>query len=126
LVTDRPRALVVDDVDGVREAVRLMLDTLGYEAQAAAGGAEALDRLAQASYAVVISDLVMPGVSGWMVAEYLRRRRPDIPFVLMTGQPTREVTHRARQLGLSLLEKPFSLEALQAALEEAKPGEVAS
>jgi PleD family two-component response regulator len=68
-----PRALVVDDFDGAREAVRLVLDALGYEAQGVATGAEALGRLAQATYAVVISDLVMPGVSGWMMAEYVRR-----------------------------------------------------
>src|SRR5262249_3593854 len=44
LVTEpqRPRALVVDDFDGVREAVRLMLDALGYEAEGAASGADAL------------------------------------------------------------------------------------
>src|SRR5215470_2904226 len=91
LVTQRPKALVVDDFDGAREAVRLMLDALGYDAEGVASGAEAVERLAAESYAVVISDVVMSGVSGWMVAQHVRQRRPDIAFVLMTGQFTREV-----------------------------------
>ena len=99
-----------------------MLEDLGYEAQGAASGAEAIDRLAQASYAVVITDLVMPGVSGWMVAEHVRLRRPGNAVVLMTGELTHEVAHRARHLGLSILEKPFSLAALQTATEEARRG----
>src|SRR5262249_21036865 len=119
LVTNRPRALVVDDLHGVREAVRLMLEALGYEAEGAASGAEALERVGQASYTVVISDLVMPGVCGWMVAEHVRLRRPGNAVVLMTGELTHEVAHRARHLGLLVLEKPFSLTALQIATEKA-------
>ena len=74
----RPRALVVDDFDGAREAVRLTLDALGYEAEGVACGADALVRLAMA--------------------------------------------YRAGHLGLSVLEKPFSLTALQTAIEEASSG----
>jgi len=114
--------LVVDDFDGSREAVRLMLDLLGYEAEGATTGAEALDRLETTSYAVVVSDVVMSGVSGWMVAEHVRLRRPGNAVVLMTGELTHEVAHRARHLGLSILEKPFSLTALQTATEEARRG----
>ena len=117
-----PKALVVDDFDGAGEAVRLMLDLLGYEAEGAATGAEALDRLETTSYAVVVSDVVMSGVSGWMVAEHVRQCRPRITVVLMTGQLTHEVAHWARHLGLSVLAKPFSLAALQTAIEEAQRG----
>jgi two-component system, NarL family, capsular synthesis sensor histidine kinase RcsC len=122
LVTEprRPKALVVDDFDGVREAVRLMLDALDYDAEGVASGAEALDRLARASYAVVITDLGMPDVSGWTLAEHVRQRRPDVKLVLMTGQFTSEVSRRARDFGVPVLEKPFSLRALQAAIEEAR------
>ena len=118
----RPRALVVDDFDGAREAVRLMLDALGYEAEGVASGADALDRLAAASYAVVVSDVVMSGLSGLMLAEHVRQRRPDVSCVLMTGQFTREMVDQARHLGIPVLEKPFSLTALQAAIEEARRG----
>jgi CheY-like chemotaxis protein len=115
----RPRILVVDDYAGAREAVCLMLDALGYEAEGVSGGAEALDRLATRVYAVVISDLVMPGVCGWTVADHVRQRRPDIGLVLMTGYCTSEAARRARELDVSLLEKPFSTVGLRTAIEEA-------
>jgi len=115
----RPRILVVDDYAGAREAVCLMLDALGYEAEGVASGADALDRLAPGAYAVVISDLVMPGVSGWTVADHVRQRRPDTGLVLMTGYFTSEAARRARELGAPLLEKPFSVGALRTAIEEA-------
>jgi len=121
LVTEpqRPRALVVDDFDDARDTACLMLDVLGYEAEGVASGADALDRLAGASYAVVVSDIVMSDVSGWMVAQHVRQHRPDISVVLMTGQFTREVADHAQHLGVPVLGKPFLLTALQAAIEEA-------
>ena len=114
--------MVADDFDGAREAVRLMLDALGYDAEGVANGAEAVERLAAESYAVVVSDVVMSGVSGLMLAHHVRQRRPDVSFVLMTGQFTREMTDQARHLGVPVLEKPFSLMALQAAIDEASTG----
>ena len=99
-----------------------MLDLLVYEAEGVASGADALDRLTAASYAVVISDIVMSDVSGWMVAQHVRQRRPGIAVVLMTRQLTHAMAYRARHLGLSVLGKPFSLMALQAAIEEARRG----
>lgn len=118
--TGRPRVLVVDDYVGAREAVCLMLDALGYEADAVAGGGEALERLTQGDYRVVVTDLVMPGVSGWAVADHVRAHRPDVGLVLMTGQFTADAARRARELGVRLLEKPFSVEALRMAVEAAR------
>jgi len=51
-----------------------------------------------------------------------REHRPDITLLLMTGQFTREVADRTRQLGVPVLEKPFSLTALRAAIEELSRG----
>jgi CheY-like chemotaxis protein len=118
----RPRVLVVDDYAGAREAVCLMLDALGYETEGVSSGADALDRLAVGAYAVVISDLVMPGVSGWTVADHARQHRPDVGLVLMTGLFTSEVARRARGLSVLLLGKPFSVAALRTAMEEAMRG----
>ena len=115
----RPRVLVVDDYAGAREAVCLMLDALGYQAEGVASGADALDRLASGAYDVVISDLVMPGVSGWTVADHVLRRRPDVGLLLMTGYFTSEAARRAGALGVPLLEKPFSVAKLHTAIEEA-------
>jgi CheY-like chemotaxis protein len=58
----------------------------------------------------------MLGVSGWIVAEHVRQRQPDVSLVLMTGTYTPEVQRRARELGVPVLEKPFSLTALQTAI----------
>src|SRR5262249_12004398 len=117
-----PQALVVDDFDGTRDAVCLMLDLLGYDAEGVASGIEALEQLETASYTVVGSDGVESGVSGWVVAVHVRQCRPGMAVVLMTRQLTQAMAYRARHWGLSVLEKPFSLTALQTATEEARRG----
>ena len=81
------RILVVDDEDAVRAVVMRMLQGEGYEVLGASNGREALEELDEIGGAVnlVISDLVMPGMSGRQLVSELSRRYRSIPIIWMSG-----------------------------------------
>jgi CheY-like chemotaxis protein len=81
--------LVVDDDEGVREAMRALLESEGYAVATASDGAEAIERLRAEDVRLVLLDLAMPGVDGW---QFLARREseagfPRVPVVLLSGLP---------------------------------------
>ncbi len=112
----RSRGLVIDDENRVRDVVCEMLHFVGWEATAAATGSEGLARLEEDPYDLVLTDLAMPGLSGWDVVTAVRRHSPAIGVIAMAATATPRETERASRLGLRLLPKPFGIEALAAAL----------
>ncbi len=122
----RGRALVVDDVDSVRGAVAGLLGRLGYEAVDVANAEAALERLAAspASFSLLVTDQVMPGMSGQDLAEAARRLRPDLPVLLCTGFGHGLDQQRLEALGrCSLVVKPFTLKELGQALDRLDGGD---
>jgi CheY-like chemotaxis protein len=93
----KARILIVDDDEAVRESLHDEL--VGeYEVETAAGGREALERLAHASYDVVISDLRMPEVNGVEVLDRAHGLHPEAVRILLTGcldDQARQATLRA-------------------------------
>jgi CheY-like chemotaxis protein len=79
------RVLLIDDEDGVREALRDILISCGNSVEIFRNGREGLRAFEQDHYDVVFTDLGMPGISGWQVAEAIKAKRPDVPVVLVTG-----------------------------------------
>lgn len=114
------RVLVADDEPEVRAVLARMLGALGHRADLAPDGWELL-RLAGASEPdLVLSDVDMPGCDGIRAGKLLRRARPALPLLLMTGDP--ESARAARLAGFGpVLLKPFSLSELAAALALASP-----
>lgn len=85
-MTDCPRVLCVDDEPKVLEGLKLHLRRQ-YEVQTATSGQAALDLLQQeASFAVVLSDMRMPGMDGVALLSQVRQRHPDTVRMLLTGQ----------------------------------------
>ena len=106
--------LLVDDDAAVRGVTAAQLSDLGYRVLEAGDAAEALQRLTDLDdLDVVLSDVVMPGTDGVALAAELRRRRPGLPILLMTGHADRE-----RMQGEVVIDKPFTLHALAAALAD--------
>ena len=107
--------LLVEDEAAVRAMSQESLAELGYRVLAADGAEAALGLLdAHADIALLFTDVVMPGPNGRKLADEARRRRPGLKVLFTTGY-TRDgvVHHGARgEAGISLLGKPFSLEAL--------------
>lgn len=115
----RWRVLVVDDEPPIRELLREALTMWGYAADVAPDGTAALGRLEDGSYNLVVTDLAMPGASGWEVVEAVQARNLAAAVVVMTGSPTRGDGDRARERGVALLEKPFQLHELRTVIREA-------
>jgi CheY-like chemotaxis protein len=115
------RILVVDDEAVVRDLTVEILRRSGYVPQGVPSARRALELLDQEPFDLVVSDVVMPEMTGVEFLYELRERRPNLPVVLMTGgskEPER--TSKAAELGASgLLYKPFSHAELTAAVAAA-------
>ena len=100
--------LVVDDDNHVRAVTCAQLEDLGYKTIAASSGAAALILIDEAaSINAVLSDVLMPGMDGLALAAMLRRIRPGLPILFMTGHADRK-----RLVGENVLDKPFTVAAL--------------
>ncbi len=113
--------LLVEDEDMVRELARKVLHTHGYTVLAARDGPEAL-RLSQAHagpIALLMTDTVMPGMSGREVAGSLAAVRPATKVLYMSGYTdTAIVAHGVLDPGIAFLQKPFTPDALARKVRE--------
>jgi len=117
------RILVVDDDDGVRSAVRAMLNKARFEVVEASDGAEATRTLRFLGADLVLCDVFMPGKDGMEVLRELRREYPAIKVIAMSGGGANGVLDllpMALQLGASgVVYKPFSQAVVLAAINRA-------
>ena len=114
--------LVVEDDENTLEAVCEILRTLNYHALPAANGNEALALFARRHKEVdlVISDMVMPGISGSKLYTQLREIKPNIKMVIVTGYPFEEEDRMLLSQGIvAWVQKPFVMEQIAAAIGEA-------
>ncbi|MBI5168724.1 MAG: response regulator [Candidatus Eisenbacteria bacterium] len=123
--------LLVEDEPVVRELARRMLGDLGYRVTEAPDGAEALKLMARpgAHVDLVLTDVIMPGMSGKQLHDRLAREHPGLPTLFMSGYTANVLdTHGVGTDGPALLQKPFTLAELSAAvrraIERAKVGGV--
>jgi putative two-component system response regulator len=108
-----PRVLVVDDEPYIRELIERCLELEGYRCDTAPSGDSALVKLAQGDYALLVSDIHMPGLSGMELLEIVRERHPDLAVLMVTGVDDRTVAIQALKLGAyGYLIKPFDLNEL--------------
>jgi CheY-like chemotaxis protein len=105
----RETILLVEDDPGVREMSVEMLTLHGYEVLAADSGAAALAILANhaAPIALLLTDVVMPGMSGIDLAREAQRHRPDLRLLFMSGYLDRAGRHAAAA-GQAFIQKPFT------------------
>ena len=111
-----PRILLIDDNTIVRDMLVDLVGSLGYRADSAACGEEALALFDRRRYGMVLTDLLMPGMSGWDVLAALRQRDAHIPVVIVTGSPV-VGDPRASQPGVAVLKKPVDVTALDAMIK---------
>jgi CheY-like chemotaxis protein len=107
------RVLIVDDNHDVLDAMAMFVTSIGHLAESVPGGIEALEKLEFGRFDVVLTDLMMPGMSGQELAREIRKRRPALPVVLMSVSPPRYPSDDIA----GVLHKPFSLAELSSAIE---------
>lgn len=116
------RVLLVDDDTLLQRGYRRLLEQAGFEVAIAADGAEGERLWAREPFDVVLTDIQMPGRSGFDLVATLRARGGQTPVVLMTASSDHHVRARAAELELPLLHKPVRPDALINALRAAIGG----
>jgi PAS domain S-box-containing protein len=123
------RVLLVEDKEAVRVLTERILSEAGYAVRTAADGLEALELHGGHSedLDVLITDIIMPGLSGRELADEMRHRRPGLPVVFVSGYTEDYVVEEAgREGATAFVEKPFAaadlLTAVRAVIDEAGTG----
>jgi DNA-binding NtrC family response regulator len=110
----------VDDEPGILRMFRTALADAGFDIEEASDGRVALERLANESFDVVVSDINMPRYGGLDLLRNVQGRYPDIPMIMMTGKPSLDSSNKALELGaVRYLIKPVFPAALKEAVERA-------
>ncbi len=108
-----PRILVIDDDDIVRDVINTYLSNAGFEVHLACNGKEGLDIAKIENFDLIITDLVMPQISGIEVLKELSLMNNPTPVIVITAYGTVQNAVEAMKLGaLDYITKPFNLEEL--------------
>ena len=114
------KVLVIDDEPLIRDIYAEFLELLGHESDVAADGPEGLKRFDPFVHQAVITDFLMPGLTGLEIAAAIRARSGTTPIVLISGSAEPQDERRAGQAGLQFLRKPVAFAQFKAALAEAE------
>jgi CheY-like chemotaxis protein len=119
-----PTILVVDDEQDILNFVQSALNRAGYTVVQAHSGDMALElfETLQVTFDLLLTDVVMPGMSGPMLVDRLLAMQPSLPVLFMSGYDDRQVVQRyVLKEGFALLPKPFTIETLNAKIYELIP-----
>ena len=113
-VGERMTVLVVDDEPGVRELAARILRARGYSVLEASGGAEAVlvARAWPGRIDLLVTDMVMPAMSGWELAKRLHDERPGLETLYISGYPEHVMLQHGDETPINFLQKPFAAGAL--------------
>lgn len=112
--------LVVDDEEGIRQALTRFLTRLGYQVQAAGNATEALDRLAAHHPTAMLCDIRMPETSGVELLPKVLAQDPDLAIIMLTAIDEPRTAIECLKLGAyDYLIKPVDLEELELSLQHA-------
>ncbi len=116
------RVLLVDDEPRIAGAARVLLERVGYRVEIETDAAAALARFTEepGAFDVLITDLHMPGMSGFELVERVHVLCPGLPIIVATGSPRGLSGERSIAPGVTaVVEKPYTIAALASALEAA-------
>ena len=117
------RILLVDDDELVRGVVRAQLESAGYDVKVASSADEALGMLDHGStFDLLVSDVIMPRVTGVELARRTRARLGALPILLVSGYAAELSPETLDELNARLLHKPFGTKQLLTAVAEALAG----
>ena len=109
--------VIIDDEAAVAETLAEAVRGQGHTASVGRTGKEGLALLAEHTPDAVFLDLVMPGLSGVELLREIRRDKPELPIVVVTGWADPEQLDEARRLGVTdIVEKPWALKYMGEAL----------
>ena len=110
----KPRILVVDDEESIREFLDIMLRKEGYEVTCAEDGQKAIETLKKKTFDMVISDLQMPNVTGLELLKHVKETYSELFFMLITAFGTTESAVEAMKMGAyDYITKPFKIDEVR-------------
>jgi DNA-binding response OmpR family regulator len=119
------KILVVDDEKGICENVQKILAKNNYEVTQALSAQDALEKMAEASYSLLISDIVMPEKNGLELLKLVKEQWPLTKVIMMTAYASTDTAMKAIRLGaLDYIPKPFTPKEIRDTVEKALSGEL--
>jgi len=112
--------LVVDDEAVIRDVCEQILEGEGYAVTTAASGKEALRLVSEHSFDAVVTDIMMPDMSGLELLEVIKRTSMDVSTIVITGLGTFDMATQSDRLGArEFVVKPFTPDELSEAVRKA-------
>jgi CheY-like chemotaxis protein/glycine cleavage system H lipoate-binding protein len=116
-MSNEPMLLVVDDEDAICEGCRRIFSRQGFAVQKCNSATQGLDLATHTDFSAILLDIKMPEMDGLHFLESLRKEKPEVPVVLMTGYPSIPNAASAIRLGASdYVTKPFTPEEISQAV----------
>ncbi|MFT9494625.1 sigma-54-dependent transcriptional regulator [Anaerosolibacter sp.] len=113
------KILVVDDEKNIRMTLTHCLKDMGYEIEIAVNGEEALQKIVDHGFDLVLLDIKMPGLTGMQVLEKIRDRGNQVDVIMMTAYGTIEKAVEAMKLGaIDFVSKPFTPEEIRSIVND--------
>lgn len=113
MTTSHSKILIVDDKRSIRITLGEFLRNADYEVEVAEDADQALEMVSKDDFAVVVSDIIMPRITGVKLLKAIRKKSLYVKVILMTGEPTVETATEAVRAGaFDYLTKPISKEDL--------------
>jgi len=117
---DHPTILLIEDERQLRNDLQLLLQSAGYQVTIAANGVQGMQHIREQVFDLVITDLIMPGMDGFQVMDYLRDHDPETVVVAITGYVSTESAIRALRKGAyDYLAKPLDVDLMYSVVERA-------
>jgi DNA-binding response OmpR family regulator len=106
--TKQSHILLVDDDDGIRKVLGILLTDEGYQVSTACDGQEAIDLLSKNKYDLILLDIIMPNVSGFGVLKYVKENNPSTKVIMLTAYSELRLAMESKQMGAEdFVAKPF-------------------
>jgi two-component system, NtrC family, response regulator PilR len=110
----KPRILVVDDEESIREFLDIMLRKEGYEVTLAEDGQKGMETFKKKNFDLVISDMQMPNATGMDLLKFVKDQAPDTLFMMITAFGTTETAVEAMKIGAyDYITKPFKIDEVR-------------
>jgi len=117
----KPNVLLVDDEKKFLEVLSQRLGTRGVDAETATSGEDALVKIKNRSFDVIILDVMMPGMGGIETLKRIRKENPEVQIIMLTGQGTIDKAVEAMKEGaIEFLEKPADIDTLMDKIAKAR------
>src|SRR5712691_115281 len=120
VMEDHPTILLIEDELQLRDNLQILLQCAGYQVTTAAHGVQGMQQIQEQAFDLVITDLIMPGMDGFKVMDYLRVHGPETVVVAITGYVSAESAIKALRKGAyDYLAKPLDVDLVYSVVARA-------